>query len=401
MISAHWRYVISASKMWRHHRLQGLLSVLGVVAGVSGLVTAVAIGQGARQELDKAIGLLGAGTMMVRSIADDGNGPGIELQRAKAVQRLLDGQLRDFAPVIARQHDAIAGDRYVENVKVVGTDRSYEAVYKLDLAQGRFITWYDVEHRERVCVLGWELGRDLFPRGHPVGQRVRLGEQWYTVVGWLESSSNPVIDMQGFELPDVDRVIYVPYAAMAATGSSASLDELVLNFTDEADMVKASGAVQRILEYGVDDPAFEYVMPIDLLRQKFRMQSIIRYLLTGITVVLLAVGGIGIMNVMLVNVVRRRPEIGLRRAVGAQKRDIIAQFVTESTLVSLAGGVVGVMVGALIAQLVSLSLSWPVAFGPGAAALGLFVSILLGISFGSYPALQAASVAPIKTLNQG
>ncbi len=401
MISAYWRYVISASKMWRHHRLQGLLSLLGVVAGVSGLVIAVAIGQGARQELDKAIGLLGAGTMMVRNVSDDGSSPGIELRRAKAVERLLDGQLRDFAPVIAQQHDAIAGDRYVENVKVVGTDRSYESVYKFKLAQGRFVTWYDIEHRERVCVLGWELGRELFPRGHPLGQRVRIGEQWYAVVGWLESSSRPLIDIKGFELPDVDRVIYVPYSTIASANSSMPLDELVLNFTDEADMVKASGAVQRILEYGVDNPAFEYVMPIELLRQKFRMQSIIRYLLTGITIVLLAVGGIGIMNVMLVNVVRRRPEIGLRRAVGAQKRDIIAQFVTESTLVSLAGGAVGVLTGALIAQLVSFSLSWPVSFGPGAAALGLFVSIFLGISFGSYPALQAASVAPIKTLNQG
>ena len=165
-------------------------------------------------------------------------------------------------------------------------------------------------------------------------------------------------------------------------------------------MLRASAAVQRVLEYDADGAALEYVMPIDLLRQKFRIQNIVRYLLTGVTVVLLTVGGIGIANVMLVSVLRRAPEIGLRRAVGARREDIIVQFVIESAVVSVAGGLGGVLVGTLVGWLLSLSLGWPVQFGLGTALAGIVVSLLLGISAGTYPALKAASVDPMRTLNQ-
>ena len=395
-----WRYLVSAARMWRHHRLQALLSVLGIVAGVSGLVTVMAVGEGAQRELERAISLLGAGTMVVKSIVDDERDSRIMMERVQAVRRILGTELRSLVPISTYQRNLLAGERYVDGAKVIGTDRDYENAYQLRLHRGRFITWFDIEQTERVCVLGWALARDLFPQGQPVGQQVRIGRHWYTVVGWLQPKVQADIEISDFELPEVDRAAYVPITTIAADRSQIPLDELVLNFATEADMIKASGAVQRILEFDADGAAFEYTMPIELLRQKLRMQRIIQYLLGGITVVMLLVGGIGIMNVMLVNVIRRRPEIGLRRAVGATPRDILTQFVIESTLVAVAGGVAGVLVGTLAAFGVAALLDWPVAVGAGTLGLGLAVSAVVGICFGSYPAMQAASVTPIKTLNQ-
>ena len=394
-----WRYVVSAARMWRHHRLQALLSILGVVAGVSGLVTVMAVGQGAQQELARAINLLGAGTMVVKSIVDDERDSRITMERVQAVHRILGDELKGLVPIATFQRNLLAGDRYVDGIKVIGTDRDYENTYQLRLHRGRFITWFDIERTERICVLGWTLARELFPQGQPVGQQVRIGRHWYTVVGWLQPSANEEIDIRDFDLPDVDRAAYVPITTIAADRSQIPLDELVLKFAAEADMIKASGAVQRILEFDADGAAFEYTMPIELLRQKLRMQRVIQYLLGGITFVMLLVGGIGIMNIMLVNVIRRRPEIGLRRAVGATRRDILTQFVTESTLIAIAGGFGGILVGTLAAFGVAAWLDWPVAVGAGTLSLGLAVSAAVGVCFGSYPAMQASSVTPIRALN--
>jgi putative ABC transport system permease protein len=401
MNNFRWRYVVSAARMWRHHRLQALLSVLGVVAGVSGLVTVMAVGQGAQMELERAISLLGAGTMVVKSIVDDERDSRITMERVRAVHRILGKELRSLVPISTFQRNLLAGDRHVDGVKVIGTDRDYENAFQLRLHRGRFITWFDIERTERVCVLGWTLARELFPQGRPIGQQVRISRHWYTVVGWLQPKVQTDVEISDFELPDIDRAAYVPITTIAADRSQIPLDELVLNFAAEADMIRASGAVQRILEFDADGAAFEYTMPIELLRQKLRMQRVMQYLLGGITVVMLLVGGIGIMNVMLVNVIRRRPEIGLRRAVGATRRDILTQFVTESTLVAVAGGIAGVLVGTLAAFGIAALLDWPIAVGAGTLGLGLLVSAIVGICFGSYPAMQAASVTPIKTLNQG
>jgi len=400
MNHSSWRYFISAARMWRHHRLQALLSVLGVVAGVGGLVTVMAIGQGAQRELERAINLLGAGTMVVKSIVDDERDSFITMERAQAVHRILGNELRSLVPISTFQRNLLAGDRYVDDVKVIGTDRDYENAYLLRLHRGRFITWFDIERTERVCVLGWALARELFPQGQPVGQQVRLGRHWYMVVGWLQPKIQTDVEISNFELPDIDRTAYVPITTIAADRSQIPLDELVLKFAAEADMIKASGAVQRILEFDTEGAAFEYTMPIELLRQKLRMQLVIQYLLGGVTVIMLFVGGIGIMNIMLVNVIRRRPEIGLRRAVGATRRDILTQFVTESTLVAIAGGIAGILAGTLTAFGIAVLFNWPVAVGAGTLTLGLIVSAIVGICFGSYPAMQAASVTPIKTLNE-
>ena len=208
-----WRARLqSALQVWRHHRIQALLSVLGVVAGVSGLVTVVAIGEGARREFNEAIGLLGGGTLVVRS-----SGIAIQPERIAAVRRILGQELDQLVPVANTQTAIQSGIARVNGVRVVETGRDYQRAQRLEVFDGRFISWYDEDQETRVCVLGWELGRALFPRGGAVGQQVRMGNNIFTVVGWLAPTTRPELDFGGAELPDLDQVAYIPLVAAGRT----------------------------------------------------------------------------------------------------------------------------------------------------------------------------------------
>lgn len=395
-----WRYVRSAVDVWRHYRLQAVLSVLGVAAGVGGLMLVFAVGEGARREVDRSLGMIGAGTMLVRSPTGATGAGQLDSRRVAAVDRLLGDRLQRRVPVVVRQQSVALPGQRLDAVRVIGTTGDYAGAYRLAVHTGRFLTAHDVERRQRVCVLGWETGRVLSRQGPAVGRQLQVGDGVCTIVGHLRPAHRADATLADLKLPDFDRAVYVPVSGFG-DGRTVELDELLLAFSDENDLLHATGAVQRVLEYGNDLAALEYVIPVELLRQKLRLQTVMRYLLAGTTLIMLVVGGVGITNMMLFNVLRRRPEIGLRRAVGATRTEIIVQFVVESMLVAGAGGIVGVVAGSLAALLLAALLGWAVAIPAWAVLLGLVVSLLLGATFGGYPALQAASVEPIRTLNQG
>lgn len=394
------RHLRTGVQVWRFYRVQALLSVLGVVAGLGGLMLVLAIGTGARREMDAALGQLGAGTLLVRSPPGLAAGERIGWQRVAALDRLMGDRLTHRVPVVVRQLAVTVPGFRRDDVRVIGTTAAYAAAHRLEVQAGRFLTAFDVERRQAVCVLGAELGRTVLRRGGRLGARVQVGPEQCVLVGLLKPAARPGAGLAALRLPDFDQAAYLP-VSVAATGGQARLDELLLRFRAERDLVEATGAVQRILEFGRAVPALEYVIPAETLRQKYRLQTALGYLLTGVTLVMLAVGGIGIMNMMLVNVLRRRPEIGLRRAVGATRQDILAQFVLESVLVAAAGGVAGVVLGIGGALLLGALLDWSVAVPAWSVPAGLAVSLGLGVACGGYPALQAASVEPIRTLNQG
>ena len=339
--------VLSALKLWRTRGMQALLSMLGVVAGVSGLVMVIALGDGANRELESALGSLGAGSVIIRSgTQQDDNVLGIDT--LEAVHRLLATMLHRYAALKSEQVQAAAEGELLENVKLIGTQREYYALYKLKLHAGRFLTAHDLAARARVCVLGWETGKGLFPRGQVVGQQVRIGGDWCTVVGWLALNTYQMPKLEGLGVSDVDRVIYTPITTLAGRREGFIVDEFILQFKDEAYMSAALGTLKRIVTRQVGEAAVDFIVPIELLRQKQKLQQLFQYFLLGIAAILLLVGGTGIMNIMLLNVISRRPEIGLRRALGATRQDIISQFVTESLVIAVAGGIMGVVLGFLV-----------------------------------------------------
>jgi len=377
----------SALALWRRHLLEASLAVLGVVTGCGGLVVVAAVAEGARGEMDRALGALGAGTIVVKSL----DGAGIGGDRGRAVHRLLGRDLRHEVPIATRVVTASSATRDVQNVKVVATERGYEAAFGLAIDRGRFIAAHDSARGDRVCVLGSALARELFPRGDALGSAVRLATTWYRVIGVIAAA----VGVGGSNTPDPNRLVVVP---LAAEGARVPLDTLVLSFADEADMVRAGAAVQRIVEYGAPSGGFDYEMPVKLIREKLRLQRVVGELLAGITFVLLVVGGVSIANVMLMNVWRRRPEIGLRRAVGATRTAILVQFLCEAMVVCGAGGLLGVLAGLGATAAIAELGGWPVEVVGGAALAALAVSLLLGALAGGYPAYLAARVEPTRAM---
>lgn len=390
-------YLLDAARLWGRQPLQAGLSMAGIVIGVAGLVVATGLGEGARLEIQAVAQRLGAGTMIVRSGGQPGE-HGIPSERAAALSRLLAEDIETMTPVVQTKSRVTGGGREVGGATILGTDASYGPSAGLALRQGRFLTWYDVERGEAVCVLSWKLARLLYPAGNAVGKRVRIGRGWHEVVGILSPGLGESKELRAGEGRSVELTGIVPVSTLGSRRHPPELSELRLRFVDETRMLRAVPAVQRIVEHGQGERRYQYLIPVDMLRQKYRMQTVTGGLLNGMTVVLLAVAGIGIMNVMSMNVIRRREEVGLRRAFGATRDDILAQFLIESTSLSFAGGLLGTAAGLIAGSAISVLSAWPVALTAPAILAGLGASMLVGILAGTLPAYRASGISPVRSL---
>ncbi|MFT4520712.1 MAG: putative ABC transport system permease protein [Halioglobus sp.] len=397
----HYQFLAAALKLCSKRRLQTALSTLGITVGVTGLILVIAIGEGANRELQ---GALGSGTVIVRNSTEHNDQNALTLAKAQSIERLSKSSLQQVVPVRNGLYDVIANQSAVEQVRVVGTNRHFRQFYQKQMHSGRFLTDYDVRHGTRVCVLGWKAGKALFSRGQVIGQQVRIGRDWYEVVGWLGNTTHKMPELESLNLEALEQLVYLPISAALFSDRDNTVDELILHFDSETNMMAALPVVQRVVERSLNleggEPAVDYIIPIQLLRDKQKVQQLFQYLLFGIAAVMLLVGGVGRMNVMMFNVISRKAEIGLRRAIGATRRDIIGQFLTESMVIALFGGIAGIILGLLLSVIIDIATSWHMVFNVGAAFMGFAASLIIGGLFGSYPALQAASVSPVKSLQE-
>ena len=376
------------------HKLRSSLSILGVVFGVGAVVAMSSVGEGARREALEQIGALGIDTITVRSRAPGGAG-GLRVRDAEAVAAVVPG-VAAVAPVRA---ESLPLKGAGEEVEVVGTTPAYQAASRLPVASGRFLTSLDVEDRKRVAILGASVARSLFPLSDPRDQRVLLGEEWFQVVGVLEGraaskKAGPI------RTRDVNHAVFVPLPALdhGADPRPDGIDELVLRVSDAEGVVATAEVVRSLLRRTAGDAPLEVVVPREILRQRERTQRIFNVVTGAIAAISLLVGGIGIMNIMLASVAERTREVGIRRALGATRRDISAQFLAESSLLTAAGGVLGAMLGVVGSVLIQRLAGWPTALSPASMLLALLMALLVGIGFGFYPAWHAARLEPMDAL---
>lgn len=391
------RYLRQALLLWRKRRVQVALSGLGIVMGVAGLTAAHALGSGARQEFERGSQFLGASVLHV--LAAEGAPVHSRLDTAwlERLRKLFGEHLSGLAPVV-RQELAAQGQQAAERIRTVGTSAAYEDMYGLRVDQGRFLSWLDNGQRQRVCVLGRQAAKRLYPTVWPLGERLRLGRDWYTVIGVLKATPVPNVELGGYTVPEVDEAVFVPHFALAsASQGRAYVTEVILRFADEDHMSSAVGVIERSIAT-LREPRPAVIVPVQLLRQKQHAHQTLQLVLAGVSALVLLIGGVGVGNVMLVNVVSRRSEIGLRRAIGASGLDIAEQFLTESVLICLTGGLAGVAAGWVSSRVIAAWLGWPMAFSPQAALLGLGVAAVIGVLAGTSPAVKAASVAPMQAL---
>jgi putative ABC transport system permease protein len=260
-----------------------------------------------------------------------------------------------------------------------------------------------VADAKRVAVIGATAKQELFGYRNAIGQRIKIGDSWFTVIGLMEPKQMRTGRSSVIQLRDLNKDIYVPITAASArfpsTDRNGGVQELALQVADEAQVVPTSRIVRRILEQshrGVQD--FEIVIPSELLAQAQRTQRVFNVVMGSIAAISLLVGGIGIMNIMLTTVTERTKEIGVRRALGATQGTIMRQFLVETVLMSVAGGVAGILVGAVMARAINVFAGWETVISFGSALVAFGVSGLVGIAFGLYPARRAAQMDPIAAL---
>ncbi len=384
------------------HKLRSGLSILGVVFGVAAVVAMSSVGEGARRQTLAQIEALGIDTVTVRtSPADDQESAGgLRAADADSIRDVVPGVLA-VAPVRVAELSAEAGSRSAA-VTAVGVTPAYREAARLDLARGRFLADLDVSDRKRVAVLGASVAARLFPLGNPLGQTVRIGGEWFHVIGILEGRSSPRGQSAVVRSRDLNRSVIVPLPALDHGFDTRpdGVDEIVFRVETPEAVVPAAAVAQALLRRTTGEARLEIVVPREILRQRQRAQRVFNVVTGAVAAIGLLVGGIGIMNIMLASVAERTREVGLRRALGARRRDVAVQFLVESTLLTLTGGVLGSVLGLGGSLLIQGFAGWPTATHPLMLVAALVVALLVGVGFGFYPAWHASRLEPMTALRR-
>jgi putative ABC transport system permease protein len=384
------------------HKLRSTLSVTGVVFGVAAVTAVSSVGEGARREAVEQIGDLGIDTITVRARAAAGGGAPAPLRLSDAdAVRAVGADLVAVAPVREARAPVRAGSRATD-AGVVGTTADYASAARLRLGSGRFLADVDVDQRRRVAVLGASVASDLFPLGDPRGQRVLVGGDWYDVVGVAEGRGARRSRGGPIRSRDVNTAVFVPLLALdrGSDPRPDGIEEIVVRVDDAEHVARAAEVVKSVVKRTTGSDAFEVVVPREILRQKERTQRIFNVVTGAIAAISLLVGGIGIMNIMLASVAERTREVGIRRAVGASRRDIGAQFLVESSLLTATGGVLGTVLGVAGSAAIQQLAGWPTALSAQMLATGLVTATAVGLGFGFYPAWEAAHLEPMEALRR-
>ena len=384
------------------HKLRSTLSILGVVFGVAAVVAMSSVGEGARREAVQQIGALGVDTITVRvrpTSNGEPAGPGLSLRDADSIAAVVPHSLA-VAPARESVMSAESSSRRID-VPVLGTTPTYEAAARLAVRQGRFLTALDVRDRKRTAVLGADVARALFPLSEGVGETLRLGGDWYDVVGVLEARGSRRSKGGPIRARDVNQVVFIPLPSLdrGTDRRPDGIEEVLLRMEEGRAVTSAAEVVRRVLARG-SAADVEVFVPREILRQAQRTQRIFNVVTGAVAGIGLIVGGIGIMNIMLASVAERTREVGIRRAVGASREDVASHFLTEATLLTTSGGVLGILLGLVGSFIIQRYAGWTTAVSPWMLVVALATALAVGIGFGFYPAWRAAQLQPMEALRQ-
>lgn len=375
-----------------HNKIRSFLTILGIVIGVAAIIALITTVQSVITEVNSQFDDLGANTLMVQA-------QGTALKMGLTDKDFEDLQavegIAGASPTVSAHLDIAQNGVVKENVSIQGKNELYFARNPDAVKAGRGLNILDVENKNRVCLISETLENDLFDSESAVGHTLRLGGIAYTIVGVTASST----DMTSMLMGTGDGII-VPYKNAMSLAGVSHIMAVEMYMEDGADTDAVIDDVEAVLgqAFNYKADSFAVTNMESLLDMMHDMQNMMQTMLAGIASIALLVGGIGIMNMMLVSVTERTTEIGLRKALGAQPKRIQMQFLTEAIFLSLFGGIIGIVVGLLISLLVALAIDVGFAISLSAIALGVGFSVLVGVVFGLAPARKASRLNPIDAL---
>jgi putative ABC transport system permease protein len=397
----------------RLHKLRSLLTMLGMIFGVAAVVAMLSIGAGAQQQVLAFIEQLGVRNVIVeaRETTDPqafgkvrSTSPGLTFQD----YRVIVGTLEGVSASTARKRflpSKMLPKPQRDMPTVYGVTPAYIPIGNLRLAAGRFFDDGENERATPVAVLGEGAKATLFGPDEAVGRYVKVNDQWLRVVGVAGSQLSVQTETLGIPEEDRNNLIYVPlWTAILRLEDNYSrfrdeIDGIYLQLEPRTDSVSSAEMIRGVLNASHrNTPDFSVIVPAALLAEQRRTQRIFEVVMVALASISLLVGGIGIMNIMLASILERTREIGVRRALGARRADIVRQFLIETILISFVGGTIGVVVGVGMSRLIGLFAGWSTIVTAGSILLAFLVSVSVGLVFGLYPARRAANLDPIEAL---
>lgn len=456
MLQRYLHDIVIAVEAILANKLKSVLTALGIIFGVAAVISMLAIGNGAQQEILDQIKLVGVNNIIIEPIIDesasgesDEEGEqetnkfsnGLSLLDVQSIQRVL--------PTVEQVSSEIQLNSFVQFNQIrrptvlMGVDPEYMTLFNLDLEKGDFFTSHHEEHGQAVCIIGYSVASVLFSSEDAIGKYLKVGHAWLKVIGVLNKRDVIVSSSSaGLGISNTNDQVFVPTKTMlirymnravvnkkmpgssgiqvfgggrgmritqtitsgTEEGPSAftnynQLDKIIVQVSESAHLQPTTEVLTRLLmrrHNGVAD--FKIIVPELLLKQEQRTKDIFNIVLGAIASISLIVGGIGIMNIMLASVMERIREIGTRQAIGASRKDIVVQFLAESTLISIVGGLIGVVLGIILSQLITRFADILTIVSPFSVVVAFGVSAAVGIIFGYLPAKRASEQDPVESL---
>ena len=395
-----------ALKALRRNKLRALLTMLGIIIGVASVIAMVAIGQGSKQSIQDQLSSMGSNMITIRPNSNVTAGARLDISSVQTLT-LADVDalkkeatyLNAVSPAVSSKGQAINGSLNWPT-SMQGVDVDYLKIRNWPLKEGIAFRESDIHVANKVCLLGQTVADNIFPPGtDPIGQTIRFNKIPFRIIGILETKGENAFGQ------DQDDVIIAPYSTVQKRiTNSIYLQNIYAATSDESQTTLATAEIEQIIRTShrlkvKDDDDFSVRTQAELISTFSSTSQLLTVLLTAISGISLLIGGIGIMNIMYVSVTERTKEIGLRMSIGANGRDILLQFLVEAILISLTGGLIGILLGIITSKLIQIFLQWPTLISESSVILSFLVCAITGIFFGYYPALKASKLDPIEALH--
>jgi len=400
------------------HKFRSFLTALGILFGVWSVIAMLAINEGASYESQEALRRMGTDNLLIESVKPPEEESAAARERGALHYGLTEEDVKiltsnlpkvvEWVTAHRTMKSAVRGTRLI-SVQVLGTTPGYLELARLRLRQGRFISATDQLRGRNVAVLTYSLSRRLFGFEDPLGQAIRLGGLSYVVIGLVEQ---PGRAMAAIPAEMVSNLVFVPARAgrmrfgrytivrtgMSRYGERVEVSQLIIQMADETSVIEGARVARSLLRRRHDAADYRITVPLELIEQRRQQRRLWNIMFFMIASVSLLVGGIGIVNIMLASVNERTREIGIRRALGAKRRDIITQFLVEAVALTAVGGLMGIVVGMLVPVLVERVLDLTTILSATTILIPFFMAVVVGLISGLYPAFRAARLDPIHAL---
>ena len=393
------------------HKFRSFLTMLGIIFGVASVIAMLSIGEGAKKQAIAKYKDLGVNNIIIRdkNFTDDQLeeirakfSQGLSMVDARSIKEVVP-YVEEIAPQTEKEIDAKYLDRSGK-ATLIGITPEFLKILNYKTEKGSFINEDHYKRNLKVCVLGAAIAKELFTYEDPIGKLIKIDDQWIEVIGVMSSKSLFTETVGELASRDLNTDIYIPLTTFNRRFTrenqlESEIKQITVKVSKSDKLVEIARIIDNLLQrhhYRNED--YSIIIPYELLKQEEKERRIYNFLLGSIAAISLIVGGIGIMNIMLATVMERTREIGVRRAIGARRNDILSQFITEAVAISVTGGIIGVILGISISLIISLFTDVKTSVTLYSVLIAFFFSVIVGINFGYLPAKKAANLKPIESI---